>query len=275
MSLEDAFAHLYRTYFGEEAKEREEVELLPELVEDCRIFIDVGASLGQYTFFANRAMRDGRILAIEADPYRYEELERNCARWSAEGRNTIIPIHAAVGDGRDPVDFYVTMSQISGGLFPVPERSDEYRPVRVPQVMLDDYHEPGVPAFVKIDVEGAEYRVMRGAADHIAGGTTRFMTEITWWGDRVRGRTSLDFLRFLHSRRLRIEKMARRRTSNYLLTPAPEGTRIWPAYLRVAPLLLATSLWGRVVPKPVRILRERALNRRRLRKSGVDPNGGR
>ena len=273
MKLEDAFTHLYRTYFGEGAKEREEIEQLPELLAECRLFIDVGASLGQYTYYANQVLEHGTILAIEADPDRYQELARNCARWAAEGSNTITPIHAAVGDGREPVEFWVTRSQISGGLFPVQERSDAYRPIQVPQVVLDDFHQPGVPTFVKIDVEGAEYRVMRGAARHVAGGTTRFMTEITWWGDRARGQTTLDFLRFLHASRLRIEKMAKRRTSNYLLTPAPPAVTLWLAYLRVAPLLVATSLWGRLVPRSVRILRERALNRRRLAKSGVDPAG--
>lgn len=267
LRLDDAFAHLYETYFGVAAKEREEIEKLPALLEGCRLFIDAGASLGQYTFHANRIMEGGRIIAIEADPDRFRELAGNCERWASEGTNTIVPVHAAVGDRRDPVRFYVTGTQISGGFFPVPERSDEYRPVEVPQVMLDDFHEPGVPTFVKIDVEGAEYRVMRGASAHIEGGETRFLTEITWWGDRQRGYGTLDLLRFLHSRRLAIEKLARRRTSGYLLTPAPDGRSLWPGYVRVAPLLLATSLWGRIVPTWVRVLRERALNRRRLRKT--------
>lgn len=271
MELDDAFAHLNRTYFGEDAKEREEIELLPDLLEGCGLFIDVGASLGQYTFYANQTMEGGRILSIEADPHRFEALKENCAEWSEGSSNSIIPIHAAAGDARGTVEFYVTMSQISGGLFPVAERSDAYRPVRVPQVMLDDYYDPGVPTFVKIDVEGAEFRVMRGAERHMEAGHTEFMTEITWWGDRERGQSTLDFLRYLHGHHLRITKMARRRTSNYLLTPAPPDESVWPSYVRVAPLLVATSLWGRLIPKEIRVLRERALNRRRLRRSGLDP----
>lgn len=262
--LSAAFAHLYRTYFGERAKEREEVEQLPALLAGCRLFIDVGASLGQYTYFANRAMQGGQIIAIEADPDRYAELARNCATWQREGTNRITAVHAAVGDGTDPVRFFVTGSQISGGLFPVLERSDDYRPVEVSQVRLDDYYQPGVPTFVKIDVEGGESRVMRGAAAQIAGGTTRFLTEVTWWGDRERGVTTIDFLRWLRAHRLAIRKVAKRRTSNYLLTPESSAQRLWLSHLRVAPLLYATSLWGRLVPRWVRIRRERRLNRRRL-----------
>jgi FkbM family methyltransferase len=266
LTLDDAFAYLYRTYFGTDVKEREELDKLPALLAGCSLFIDVGASLGQYTFSANQTMRGGRILAIEADPDRYAELARNCARWESEGTNRITAIHAAVGDGREPVRFYVTRSQISGGFFPVHERSDAYQPIDVPQVTVDDFYEPGVPTFIKIDVEGGESRVMRGAAAHVAGGSTRFLTEITWWGDRERGTTTLDFLRFLRSRQLAIEKVAKRRTSSYLLTPQPPGSRVWLTYLKVTPLLYATSLWGRLVPRGVRVFRERRLNRRRLRK---------
>jgi hypothetical protein len=35
-------------------------------------------------------------------------------------------------------------------------------------------------------------------------------------------------------------------------------------YLRVGPLLIATSLWGRLVPQHLRLMRERKLNQRRL-----------
>lgn len=260
LSIDEAFTHLDRTYFGEDAYEAEEIAQLPVWLDGCELFIDVGASLGQYTYYANQIMEDGRILAIEADPDRYRVLEERCAEWGEGSSNTITPIHAAVGDNHDPISFYVTRTQISGGFFPVPERSDQYRPIEVQQVMVDDFYQPDVKTFVKIDVEGAELRVMQGAERHLNGGHTSFLTEITWWGDRERGYSSADYLRFLRSHALRIEKVAKRHTSGYLLTPAdsPSG------YLRVAPLLLAKSWYGRYFPQWIRLLRERALNRRRV-----------
>ncbi|MEX1183605.1 MAG: FkbM family methyltransferase [Gemmatimonadota bacterium] len=271
MELDQTFTYLYKTYFSEDAKEREEIEQLPSFLEGCDLFIDIGASLGQYTYYANRIMSGGRIIAVEADPDRYAELARNCAKWQVEGTNSIKVIHAAAGDAHGKVQFYVTGTQISGGLFPVAERSDAYRPVEVQQVMVDDFHEPGVSTFVKIDVEGGEHRVLRGATAHITGGTTSFLTEVTWWGDRERGDTTLDLLRYLMSQHLHIRKVAKRRTSGYLLTPAPPSAAVWPDYLRAAPLLVATSLWGRLVPARLRLLRERRLNRRRLRRFADSP----
>lgn len=266
MEDDATFAYLYKTYFGDAAKEREEIEQLPSLLSDCALFIDIGASLGQYTYYANRSMKQGRIIAVEADPDRYAELARNCERWQAESSNSISAIHAAAGDGHETVRFYVTGTQISGGFFPVDERSDAYKPIEVPQVMADDFYEPGVRTFVKIDVEGGEHRVLRGAVGHIAGGNTSFLTEITWWGDRERGHRTAHLLRYLHSKRLHIRKVAARRTSSYLLWPAPAGAPLWRDYMSIAPLLLATSLWGLIVPKRLRVLRERRLNRRRLQR---------
>lgn len=262
MDLESAFAHLDNTYFGPNAYERDEIAQLPDRLADCQVFIDVGASLGQYTYHANQVMRDGHIYAIEADPDRYAVLEHRCKEWAESGSNTITPVHAAVGDSHEPVTFYVTRSQISGGFFPVSERSDEYRPITVDQVMLDDFYEPGSPTFVKIDVEGAELRVMRGAERHLDGQQTSYLTEITWWGDRERGYTSADYLRYLRSHDLRIEKAAGRHNAGYWLTPdGPSG------YWRVAPLLVAKSWYGRYFPQRLRLLRERALNRSRTRRT--------
>lgn len=50
---------------------REGIELaaLPEILEACRYFIDVGASAVQYTFHAAKHLRHARILAVEANPY--------------------------------------------------------------------------------------------------------------------------------------------------------------------------------------------------------------
>jgi FkbM family methyltransferase len=263
--LSDAFKHLYSTYFGARQHEREEIENLPNLLRDCEIFIDVGASLGMYTYFANRRLEGAKIIAIEADPDRFEELQRNCAAWQAEGSNELVAVHAAVGDRRTPVPFFKTGTQISGGFFPVQERSDRYTRIDVPQVVLDDFFEDGRKTLVKIDVEGGELRVLRGAERHFASGTTRFLVEMHWWGDRDRRTTSLDVLRFLYRRGFAIQKTVRVHTSNYHVWPAA-GERTLPGYLKVAPLLVAKSMYGRYCPEPVRQLRETILNRLRRRR---------
>lgn len=269
MNLDTAFEHLYKTYFGDLQIEREEIENLPNLLTDCDIFIDVGASLGMYTYYANRILEEASIIAIEGDPDRYEELRKNCLKWAPERSNTIIALNKVIGESQGTCTFYKTGTNISGGLFPVDERSDRYEAVTVPQVTLDEYYVSGKRTVVKIDVEGSEYRVMQGATKHLENKHTGFLIEMHWWGDRERGTTSLDLLRFMYSNAMSIRKTVRPHTSNYFFRPAKFGERLLPSYIRCAPLLMAKTFYGTFVPASVRNLREEVLNRRRRRKYGA------
>lgn len=272
MGTTEAFEHLYSTYFGENQHEHEEIENLPNLLVGKRCFIDVGASLGMFTYYANECMENSTIIAVEADRDRFEELEKNCKKWAATGTNTIRAVHAAAGDSREPIRFFKTGSQISGGFFPVTERSDEYHEVEVPQILLDDLRESGVPTLVKIDVEGAEFRVIQGAVDHISSGDTEFLIEMHWWGDRDRGYTTLDLLKHLRAQGLSIRKTVKVHTSNYHVAPATGSVTL--DYLRVAPLLAGKTIYGKYLPRSVRNIREQRLNRKRRRRHGKANTAG-
>lgn len=269
MDLDIAFKHLYKTYFGEFQHEREEIENLPNLLIDCDIFVDVGASLGMFTYYANKILQNASIIAIEADPDRYKELNKNCAKWEKEGSNTITAINTILGEYKGLTTFYKTGTNISGGLFPVGERSDAYMPIKVPQTILDEYYEARKQILVKIDVEGAEYRVMQGATKHIDSKNTNFLIEMHWWGDRERGTTSLDLLKFLYSKTMSITKTVKVHTSNYLFQPAEDGEVLLPSYIKCALLLAAKTIYGRYVPISIRNAREKLLNKRRRKKFGL------
>ncbi len=248
---QDAFAYLDRTYFGEQPREQVEIQRLPEFLAGRSLFLDVGASLGQYTYYANQVMQGGRIIAFEADPDRFAELAHRCHEWQRQGTNSITVVHAAVGDGREPTAFFITGTHISGGFFPVPERAS-YNQVEVPQVLLDDYFEPGTKTLCKIDVEGAELRVLKGAEHHLASRNTTFMVEVTGWGDRDRGYNAVTLLRFVARQRFGIHKIAPGlKTFNYLIAPA-EGYRLWLSHLRAAPVLLMRIAYRRLTPQWLR-----------------------
>jgi FkbM family methyltransferase len=226
----------------------------------------VGASHGVYTYHANRILEDADIICIEADPERFAILQENVAKWGDGSTNRIRCVNAAASDENEraesgEITFYTTGTQISGGLFTVDERSDAYTPRRVPLVCVDDYFEPKARAFIKIDVEGAELRVLKGALRHIEAGTTRFYTEISWWGDRQRGTSSLDVLRFAWSSGLRVD---RRLKSDYLLAAEPRALSRALSILGCLPPLTIRFGWNRMVPARLRTWRERRENRRRL-----------
>jgi FkbM family methyltransferase len=253
--------YLAWTYFSDDAFDQREFDRLRSLLQSTQLFVDVGASHGVYTFHANRLLQNADIVAIEADPSRFALLKENVRQWSDRSENTLACVHAAVTDEADrrqadTAAFFVTDTQISGGLFAVPERSDDYRPTAVPLVTLDDYYRPGVKTFVKVDVEGAELRVLRGAAKHIESGNTTILTEIAWFGDRQRRTGTLDVLLFAFRRGMRVERHTR---SNYLLSHEPDPLKRALSALKCLPPLLGRYVWNRLVPQSVRKARERRL----------------
>jgi FkbM family methyltransferase len=262
----DYQAYLAWSYFAEDAFDRAEFARLRDTLRGINRFIDVGASHGVYTFHANQILENAEIISIEADPERFRILEENAKKWAASSTNTIRCVNAAASDEADrtqapEITFFTTGTQISGGLFSVSERSDRYKPTKVPLVCVDDFFDPDSETFVKIDVEGAELRVLQGATKHIAAGNTRFFTEISWWGDRDRGTTALDVLRFCNRSGMRVDRRLR---SDYLMTPEPRRSARLSAISRCIPPLLFRATYSTVVPQRVRTWRERRENRRRM-----------
>jgi FkbM family methyltransferase len=262
----DYQSYLSWTYFSEQALDRAEYTRFEATIRGTRRFIDVGASHGIYTFLANKALSNAEIISVEADPERFAILRENAKKWQTKSTNKITCINAAASDEQDRTEskeviFYTTGTQISGGLFSVKERSDDYSPIRVPLLCIDDFFEPDVKTFIKIDVEGAELRVLKGATKHIESGKARFFTEISWWGDRDRGTTALDVLRFCNQARLRV---SRRLRSDYLMAPEPDPTARKMAIARCLPPLLTRVIYNSIIPQSLRTWRERRENRRRL-----------
>ena len=187
---------LYRTleaqYFGPQMDERDEIDLLPTLLRDSKIFVDVGASLGQYAHFAGKLIKGGRIVAVEADPLRYARLKELAETWQRDSDgNRYEVIHAAAADKPGRMDFFVTDQALSGALWQhhVPDEKQRnslnWSKTEVDVVTLDQLFPNDDPGVVKIDVEGAEYRVIQGALGLLKRGKTRFLVEVHPWGDEM------------------------------------------------------------------------------------------
>lgn len=189
---------LEEQYFGENMHERDEIELLPSFLDGVRTFVDVGASLGQYAYFAGRTIKGGHIVCIEADPVRVERLRELAATWEKDSGNRYEVIHAAAADQPGRMEFHLTDQNISGALFehhvpdPLQRARIKWSKTEVDVVTLDRVFADGDPDFVKIDVEGAEYRVLLGAAGILSRGNCRFLVEIHPWGDQPIGKLPAD-----------------------------------------------------------------------------------
>lgn len=198
---EKIYEGLNKCYFSQDCHEKEVIEHLPELLDGVKVFVDIGASLGQYTFHANRYMQEGEILAIEADPVRFEELERNCRKWQLSSGNKLSALLAAVCDKDGQETFYVTNSGKSGGLFKrdLGDESANWSKTVVECVTLDGLFKDKSPDLVKIDVEGAELRVLKGAMRILKEGKTKFLVEVHGGADPKGQKEPVEVFRFMQS----------------------------------------------------------------------------
>lgn len=136
--------------------------------------LDVGAHHGQYAVLMSAfAGSGGTVVAFEPDPYARAVLERNVAL-----NPTLRPPRVealAVSDAEGVATLYslggnsqssLVRSGVEFGGRPAAE------PVRVQTETLDGYVARtglDVPSWVKIDAEGAEVRILKGAATLLAG----------------------------------------------------------------------------------------------------------
>jgi FkbM family methyltransferase len=191
MQTRELYNVLERQYFGEDMHEKDEIEQLPKLLKGVSVFVDVGASLGQYSFFANQVLKGARIFCIEADPFRVQRLRELASEWQSDSTNGITVIHAAAAERVGKVDFFTTDANVSGGLFRhASEDLSGQNPVQwstseVDCISLDSLCNDVNPDLIKIDVEGSEYTVLLGARRILEKGKCRFLVEIHPWGDKI------------------------------------------------------------------------------------------
>jgi FkbM family methyltransferase len=128
-------------------------DLLKQWLHPDVTFYDVGAHVGVFALGAARITK--KVLAFEPDENNIESLRAEIGRNKLKG---IRVVAAAAWHSRGTVLF-----QGSGFLGTVAEDGRE-----VPAVMLDDFFMEG-PKVVKIDTEGGELSVLRGAKRLLEG----------------------------------------------------------------------------------------------------------
>ncbi len=147
-------------------------------------FVDVGANIGLFAVAAASRLHDGRVLAIEPTSGAFNRLQKNIER---NGVTNVVTVKTAVSDQKGSIE----ISQIVGreeystiGTMTHPSVVDAATQVvteLVPMTTVDTLvAEHGLrPALMKVDVEGAELGVLKGACETLRKWRPVIISEIS------------------------------------------------------------------------------------------------
>lgn len=161
--------HAIASYLSREP----ELRLLRDLVDPNKVAVDVGANRGVYAYVLSQLAE--RVIAFEPIPQLCEALVesqlqnvevRQVALSSQSGEATL---HIPSIDGRE-LDTRASLNS--------PASEQRTRTIKVPTARLDAVADLGPVGFVKIDVEGHEMEVLRGASGLLQSQRPNLVVEI-------------------------------------------------------------------------------------------------
>jgi FkbM family methyltransferase len=164
------------------------------------IILDVGAQFGLYSMLASRHIgADGRVFAFEPSPETVAVLRRHLTNNGMIDRVEIV--QAAVGREEGEVTFYMAGTHPSNTLAPTTVDPVKLTPVTVKAVTVDGFcrQRQLKPTILKIDVEGWELQVLRGATEVIQNPTLTICVEMHPYAWESAGYTAADFTAFVAS----------------------------------------------------------------------------
>ena len=148
-----------------------EVAIFKQYVKPGDTVLDIGANMGFTTMVMASLMKGkGAIYSFEPLKQTYEKLERTVEANGTNGAKIVHPVNFGLGS-RDSVEKIFSVGQASGNNSIVNESSDRTLVGEIAVTTLDSYLKTHLPAdakpitFVKIDTEGFELEVLRGAVE--------------------------------------------------------------------------------------------------------------
>jgi FkbM family methyltransferase len=163
---DSSYQWFYPRYDAGRIHEAPVAALLLEALKGRSCFVDVGAHLGWYACLAGRYLPNGSIYAFEMDATAYGLLQRNL---SLNACHNVRTFQVAVSDAAGRASYRKLKAGPSPGLQLIADplqspEGNEADVVEVEAIALDDFfaREGIAPDVIKVDVEGGEFKVLRG-----------------------------------------------------------------------------------------------------------------
>jgi FkbM family methyltransferase len=189
---------------------RDELVALSKYLVPGAVFVDIGANLGEFSLFAGKRVAPGRVYAIEPLSTAFEQLEAN-VRLNGFA-NVVRPLRVALAESRGEVKLFCAdqvadwrvwgcVNAGTASMFKAADRTIEGEAVRC--ATLDEVlatENVTRVNIIKIDTEGGELPVLRGAIRTIERDRPILLVEVCQWNFRSAGYSSEELMAFLRAR---------------------------------------------------------------------------
>ena len=142
----------------------QEYRAFKEALRPGAVALDIGANLGCYSvLFGQWVGPTGKVFAFEPSPQTFAGLRRHISLNRLSG--VVVPVQAAVSDASGSAALSDDGVPGTNRLICPAEAAEARRQLSVATVTVDDFceREKIVPDLIKVDVEGLELAVLRGA----------------------------------------------------------------------------------------------------------------
>ena len=134
-----------------------ETGLIAKILKPGDVFVDVGANIGYFTLLASRRVGpEGRVIAVEANPRTFKLLEANVR---LNGCANVTLHHVAAGEAAGLATLFEREAGNSGG-----DQVDFTGDGKIAVERLDALVGEQRVRLIKLDIEGAEAKALRGAS---------------------------------------------------------------------------------------------------------------
>jgi FkbM family methyltransferase len=193
--------------------EWETIDIINRFVKSGDVCFDVGANVGPLSFaLAKRVLPEGRVYSCEPGPFLFQRLLNNI-KLNPRYEKFVMPFELGFSDKKEIREWNEDVNNRGNAGFLFQQANQEQL---IELTTLDDFvRERGIRNlnFIKIDVEGMEYEVIKGGINTIE----RFkpilyyetgLTEKGFWAEHLRGqRVILAIERLLQDLGYRFYKM--------------------------------------------------------------------
>jgi FkbM family methyltransferase len=149
-------------YFYNEYEPAQE-DVFLELLRPHSLVFDIGANMGLFSFLS--ASRAAHVVSFEPSRLLNTRFKQNLA---LNGLSNVVLVPEAVSDSAGVIPFYETRAGNAGvgRVFAFGDARGRAPNYPIPTNTVDSYVARfGIPALIKMDIEGAEWLALRGASE--------------------------------------------------------------------------------------------------------------